>query len=170
MSYCDFNPRLFKEFTSMKKKIKPAMADDWEILTDSYNTDSGFILESKKLKQKVADIRLRRFLNFCKKHNLIIEGLKLKGNYIVGNDRSVYTEDMYIEWKEKYDTRTEVIVDKKDAKIGHQYKTPCGKTLIFFGARYVANIKEKFLNKGEYGEFTNVSKKYYAATFKRTVK
>ena len=66
MSYCDFNPRLFKEFTSMKKKIKPAMSDDWEIVPDSYNTNSGFSLKSAKLNQQVADIELRRFLRFSK--------------------------------------------------------------------------------------------------------
>ena len=47
MSYCDFNPRLFREFTSMKKKIQPAMSDDWEIIPESYNTNSGFSMYSK---------------------------------------------------------------------------------------------------------------------------
>jgi len=54
--YCDFNPRLFKQFTSKKTKIIPAMADDWEIIPATYVKLGGFSLKSVKLNQEVADI------------------------------------------------------------------------------------------------------------------
>lgn len=142
MSYCDFNPRLFKEFTSMKKKIKPAMSDDWEIVPDSYNTNSGFSLKSAKLNQQVADIELRRFLRFCKEQNLTIQGLKLQGEFIVGNDRSVYTKEMFEKWKAKYEERTEVIIESADYIVGHKYKTPCGGELVYLGQKYMSSLKQ----------------------------
>jgi len=69
----------------MKVKIKPEITDDWVISTGSYNKIGGFILSSEKLGQKVADIELRRFLQFCGTENLVIEGLKLKANFFLCN-------------------------------------------------------------------------------------
>jgi len=155
--YCDFNPKLFKEFISIKKKIKPELADDWEIIPYSYNTNSGMMLYSEKLNQKIADIDLRRFLQFSKDQNLTIQGLKLQGTYVVGNDRSVYTKDMFNKWKDKFDTRTEIIINKKDYKVGHKYLTPCGAKVIYLGYRYVASIKDDY----DYKKITKITKKYY---------
>ena len=159
-SYCNFNPRLFKEFTSMKTKIKPALSDDWEIIPNTYNTNSGMMLYSEKLNQKVADIELRRFLQFSKEQNLTIQGLKLQGTYVIGNDRSVYTEEMFQKWKNKFELRTENIIDKKDYKIGHKYKTPCGAEYIYLGTRYKANIKRGATSFTE-DNISKVTKKYY---------
>lgn len=143
MGYCDFNPRLFKPFTSKKTKIIPGMADDWEMIPDQYVKIGGFSLRSVKLNQEVADISLTRFLKFCKEQNLTIEGLKLKGSFVVGNDRSVYTVDMFNTWKEKFDIRTEVIIDKKDLIPGHLYKTPCGAEIVYLGAWHYSSNKTK---------------------------
>ena len=162
MSYCDFNPRLFKEFTSMKKKIQPAMADDWEIVPESYNTNSGFSLKSKKLNQQVADIELRRFLRFSKEQNLTIQGLSLIGNFIVGNDRSVYTEEMYNKWKEKFEQRTETIIDPKDYQVGHYYSTPCGSKSVYLGERYIVTLKEKSLKENVLTDMTKCVKVRYS--------
>lgn len=157
MSYCDFNPRLFKQFTSKHKKITPAMADDWEIIPEKFRSSGGFSLKSEKLNQEVADIDLRRFLEFCKEQNLTIEGLKLKGTFVIGNDRSVYTTEMFNEWKAKYDVRTEIIIDKKDYKVGHLYLTPCGAELIYLGVRYMSKIKDS----GEtYFDISKITKKH----------
>lgn len=158
MSYCDFNPRLFKPFTSMKTKIIPGMADDWEMVPATYRSNSGFSLKSKKLNQEVADIELYRFLKFSKEFELKIDSLKLEGNFIVGNDRSVYTEDMYNEWREKFEKRTETIIDKKDYKVGHHYKTPCGAEYVYLGFKYMSNIKNNC--KGDYSLISKVTKKY----------
>ena len=141
----------------MKTKVIPAMADDWVISTGSYNTDAGFILSSKKLNQKVADIALRRFLDFCAKENLVIEGLKLKGNFIVGNDRSVYTEDMYYKWVEMFETRTEVTVSKKDLKPGYKYSTEGGETITYLGKKYISKLKS---NKDNMVQFSKPTLKY----------
>lgn len=160
MSYCDFNPRLFKEFTSMKKKIQPAMSDDWEIVPDGYNTNSGFSMKSKKLNQQVADIELRRFLRFSKEQNLTIIGLKLQGNFIIGNDRSVYTEEMYNKWREKFEERTETIIESANYQVGHKYKTPCGMTLIYLGEYYVSSLKNKEYRNKDYSVHTKPAKKH----------
>ena len=154
--YCDFNVKLFKPFISMKTKIMPAMADDWEMIPSTYNRLGGFSLKSEKLNQQVADIDLLRFLQFSKEQNLVIEGLKLKGNFIVGNNRSVYTFEMWDKWLEKFTKRTEHIIDKKDYIPGHKYKTPCGAETIYLGVKYSSRFKTS-----NYTDITKVAKKYY---------
>ena len=157
MSYCDFNPRLFKPFTSMKTKIIPSMANDWEIIPSTYNTKAGFSLYSKKINQQVADINLLRFLRFSKEQNLTISSLKLTGNFIIGNDRSVYTVDMYNQWKEKFDIRTEIILNKKDYIVGNRYKTPCGAEFVYLGFRYTSKMKS-------YEQIGKIKKIFYVHT------
>ena len=141
MSYCDYNPRLFKPFTSMKTKIVPAMSDDWEIVNKSYVKTEGMGLYSKKLNQTVQDISLRKFLTFLKTQNVEVHGDKLQGKFIIGNDRAIYTTDMYNTWKEKYDKRTEVVLDKNDLIPGHSYKTPCGAEVVYLGKYYLQKVK-----------------------------
>lgn len=160
--YCDFNPRLFKPFTSMKTKITPAMADDWEMIPTQFVKLGGFSLKSEKLQQQVADIDLRRFLRFCKEQNLTIEGLRLKGNFVVGNDRSVYTEKMFNTWREKFEKRTETIIDKSELTIGHKYLTPCGRSVVYLGYKYLHRIKK--LSK-EKLDFSKVNKVPYVAEY-----
>jgi len=147
--YCSYNVKLFKPFISMKSKIVPAITDDWEIIPDTYRGNDGFRLYSKKLNQTVADINLRRFLRFSKENSVIINSLKLVGNFIVGNDRSVYTLDMFNKWKEKYDKRVETIIDKKDLIVGSKYETPCGSQFIYLGKYYNINFKKGY-EKGLY--------------------
>jgi hypothetical protein len=159
MSYCDFNPKLFRQFTSMKTKIEPAMSDDWEIIPAKYRSLDGMMLYSKKLEQKVADIDLKRFLIFSKEQNLTIVGLKLQGNYIVGNNRSIYTEDMYKTWKDKFDLRTETIIPIKDYKVGHTYSTPCGASYVYLGFRFVSKIKSYLFD-----DYTNIKKEHFVAS------
>lgn len=158
-NYCDFNPRKFKPFTSKKKKIIPAMSDDWTIVPTKYVSLDGFSLYSHKLKQEVADIDLYRFLRFCQEQGLVIDTLRLKGNYIVGNDRSVYTEEMYNVWRDKFEKRTETIISKNDAIPGHKYKTPCGKSIIYMGARYISRIQ--FTDDMDLNNYAKVSKVHF---------
>ena len=160
-NYCDFNPRLFRQFISKKEKIHPAMSDDWVMVPSPYVKLGGFSLKSEKLKQEVADIDLLRFLRFCREQNLVIEGLRLKGQYIVGNDRSVYTEGMYNTWREKFDKRTEVLINKNDAIPGHKYKTPCGKSIIYMGFRYISRIQ--FNKEMNLNYHSKVSKVHFVA-------
>lgn len=141
-NYCDFNPRLFKEFTSMKTTIVPELSDDWIIENETYNTNDGIILYSQKLNQRVADINLRKFLNLLNGLNITLIGLKIQGEFIIGNDRALYSKDMYLEWKNKYDKRTETIISNNELKIGYKYSTPCGKEIIYAGAKYMVNLKE----------------------------
>jgi hypothetical protein len=160
-NYCDFNPGLFRQFISKKVKIFPAMSDDWVIIPAEYVKDGGFSLKSEKLNQEVADINLLRFLQFCAEQKLVIDSLKLIGNFIVGNDRSVYTEAMYNEWVEKFTERTETIINVNDAIPGHQYKTPCGMTVIYMGFRYISRVKlDKSMSLTNY---STVSKVHFIA-------
>ena len=161
MSYCDFNPKLFREFTSKHIKVKPALSDDWEMIPSKFRSLDGFSLKSKKINQEVADIDLYRFLSFCKEFNITIESLMLKGNFIVGNDRSVYSEDMYNEWKGIYDKRTEVILEEKDWIPGHLYLTPCGMEVIYLGFRYVSNIKPVAFRHKDFTDISKVTKKHF---------
>jgi len=147
--YCDFNVKLFKPFTSMKKKIQPALSDDWEMVPDTYNTKGGFSLRSKKLNQQVADIDLRRFLQFSKEFDLVIKGLKLQGEFIVGSDRSVYTKEHFEEYNKRYNERINEgnFIPKKDLIIGHRYLTPCGAEFVYAGARYKTSFKTDHMGK-----------------------
>ena len=163
MSYCDFNPRLFREFTSMKTKIQPAMSDDWVIVPETYRGNDGFKLRSEKLDTQIADIDLRRFLRFSAEQELHIVGLQLQGNFIVGNDRAVYTQEMYDKWKAKFDKRTAVIIPPKDYQIGHHYKTPCGAEYIYVGARYMSRIKDA----SELDVVTQIKKTHYVMSANR---
>ena len=101
--YCDFNTDVFKPFISMGIKIKPKLADDWVISTKAYNNvNDGFGLYSPSLNQMIQDINLRRFLDFCAKEDVRIQGDKLIGKFIIGAHRSIYTEKMYNEWLNIY--------------------------------------------------------------------
>ena len=157
--YCDFNPKLFAPFISKKVKINPELADDWEIIPTTHVSTTGFSLKSNKINQEVADIELYRFLKFSKEQKLVIEGLKLKGTYIIGNDRSVYTQSMYDEWFSLYHKRTETIINPKDYVVGNKYTTPCGMSLIYLGYRYVATIKKAHLIN--YAEYSTIAKKHF---------
>jgi len=165
--YCDFNVKLFKPFTSMKTRIYPALASDWEIIPNAYNTSGGFSLKSKALNQQVADIDLRRFLEFSKKYDLTIKGLKLQGEFIVGSDRSVYTREHFDEYEAKYNSRMNEgkFIEKKDLKIGHQYLTPCGAKYVYAGAFYISNGKTIYNAKTI--SFSKVTKKhcYYEVAY-----
>jgi len=160
--YCDFAPKLFKEFTSMKVKIKPQISDDWKIIPQRYGKIGGFSLKSNKLNQQVADIDVLRFLKFCERQDVLIKGLNLKGEYIIGNDRSVYTKDMYNDWKEKYHKRTEIIIPKKDYIAGHEYLTACGAKVTYLGKRYVSSMKPPSnSNSNPIDSISKIALKYY---------
>lgn len=156
--YCDFNPKLFRKFISKGKKIIPEMASDWEMIPTKHVKLGGFSLKSKTLNQEIADIDLLRFLSFCKEQNLVIDSLKLQGEFVVGNDRSVYTKEMFDKWKSKYDDRTEVIIPPKDYEPGATYKTPCGMEVLYLGYKYVSKVKD--VSQLELN-VSNITKKYY---------
>lgn len=161
-NYCDFNPRLFKEFTSMKTKIKPGLANDWVMIPKKYRTTDGFSLRSETLNQEVADINLRRFLRFSEEQDLNIQGLKLQGTFVVGNDRSVYTEEMYNEWKAKFNKRTEILLEKKDLIPGHSYKTPCGRVIVYLGSKYISRLKKS--EEIDF-QFSKITKVHFCAAY-----
>ena len=162
MSYCDFNHTLFKQFTSHKTKIIPALANDWELINKAYNTNDGVALRSKKLDQTVYDIPMRRFITFCKTFNVTLTGNLLSGDYAVGQDRSVYVKKDFDKWNDKYDKRTETIISLRDAKVGHVYRTVCGLSVIYLGAMYQAKIKKNTWD--DLSEFTKITKVHYVHT------
>jgi len=149
--YCNYNAKLFKRFTSIKKKITPELADDWKIQPKGYNTIGGMMLRSEKLDQTVADIDMRRFLQFLEEQQLELKGLSIKGNYIIGNDRSFYTEEMYNTWKDKYEKKVSTEISKKDLIVGQEYESICGGTFFYLGSYYVIKHKSKSIkNKDSY--------------------
>ena len=133
------------------------LADDWEIIPQSYNRKAGFGLKSVKTDQYVQDCNLMRFLQFSKEQDITIVGLKLDGRYIVGNDRSLYTEFMYKQWTYKYKVREENQIENKDLITGHKYRTMCGKEVIYLGFKYMSRIKNPKENFGE-GYEQNITK------------
>jgi len=162
MSYCDFNHTLFKQFTSHKTKIFPALSDDWELINKAYNTSDGVALKSKNLNQIVYDIPMRRFITFCKTFNITITGNLLHGEYAVGQDRSVYVKKDFDKWNDKYNKRTENIISLRDAKVGHVYRTVCGLSVIYLGAMYQAKVITKKWD--DLSNFTKITKVHFIQT------
>lgn len=165
-TYCDFNSRLFKEFVSNKKKIKPQLSDDWEILNRSLNTLDGIGLRSEKLNQEVYDISIRRFITLLNEFEIETRGGKLIGDFIIGADRSLYTGEIYAEWKSKFDERTETVFAKKDLIIGNRYKTVCGQTFIYLGMYYRKSVRESDISYNScinwnFKNMTKCSKHHY---------
>lgn len=160
MSYCDFNLTLFKQFTSGKTKIFPALSDDWELIDKTNIIKDGVALQSKKLDQTVYDIPMRRYLKFCKMENVTVVGNLLQGEFAVGQDRSVYKKADFDKWTDKYNSRTETIISVKDAKAGHIYRTVCGLSVIYLGSKYTAKYKNNIADK----KYTKISKVHYIHT------
>jgi len=142
MSYCDYNPRLFKEFTSMKVKVKPMLSNTWTLKAQQYRKTESCILSNAE-GTSIADISMKRLLQLMKEQNISLIGDKLIGTFIIGNDRSLYTEDMYNTWKEKYEERISTEIPIQDLIEGHMYKTVCGSTLVYLGKRYIINARIK---------------------------
>lgn len=162
MSYCDFNHKLFQPYISNKTKIEPKLSDDWELINKAYNTKDGVALKSGKLNQIIYDIPMRRFITFCQKFNITLTGNMLSGEFSVGQDRSVYVKEDYYKWDEKYSKRTENIISIKDAKVGHIYRTVCGLSVIYLGAKYTARIKIN--DWKDLSQFTKITKIHYIHT------
>jgi hypothetical protein len=59
---CKYNLDEFKPFTSGKKRIKPAVTDDWHLIADGgFQGNTGVAIQSKKLDCTIFDISLNRF-------------------------------------------------------------------------------------------------------------
>ena len=145
MSYCDFNAKLFKPFISMKIEITPTLSSTWTITAKSYNKNESCILSNDE-GVSIADISIKRFFQFLKEQNITLIGNKLLGTYIIGNDRSLYTVEMFNEWKEKFEKRVETLINKNDLIEGHMYKTVCGSTFLYLGKRNYISAKVKDTN------------------------
>lgn len=149
----------------MKTKIVPALADDWVVVNQSYNTNDGMGIQSNKLNQEVRDIPLRRFLSFCKMNNVTQIGDKIQGNFIIGSDRSLYDEKTYNTWLTKYQKRVENVVRVNNAKPGHVYQTICGLSVIYLGFKYEAKFKDEHGNLGlGTKSYTQIKKVHYIQT------
>lgn len=144
--YCNFHDKLFTQFISNKNKIVPKVSDDWEIVNESMNIRESMGLHSPKLNQSIYDISLRRFLEFLKDQNITIQGDKLQGEFVIGQDRSIYTKEMFQEWENKYNKRTETIIPKSQLIPGHKYLSVCGAEILYIGAWYMKNLKLENIN------------------------
>ena len=138
---CDFNENLFKPFVSMKQKIIPAFADDWLMIPERYTTISGVALFSEKLGQKVADINVYKTLKFFSKENITLQGLRVEGSFIVGNDRTLYNSEAYKKWEDKFVIKQTMNIPKADLEVGSVYETHCGTPYLYLGEVYKSTYK-----------------------------
>jgi hypothetical protein len=129
----------------MKTEIKPTLSSTWSITAKSYNKNESCILSNDE-GVSIADISIKRFFQFLKEQDITLVGNKLEGTYIIGNDRSLYTVEMYNEWKEKFEKRVETLINKNDLIEGHTYKTVCGSTFLYLGKRNYISAKVKDTN------------------------
>lgn len=142
MSYCDYNPRLFKEFISMKTKIKPTLSSTWTLKAEQYRKLESCTLSNEE-GIKIADISIKRLLQLMKEQNVSLIGDKLQGTFIIGNDRSLYTEEMYNTWKDKFEERISTEIPLAELVEGNMYRTVCGSTLVYLGKRWFINANLK---------------------------
>jgi hypothetical protein len=129
----------------MKIEVKPTLSSTWSITAQSYNRNESCILSNDE-DVSIADISIKRFFQFLKEQNITLIGNKLVGTYIIGNDRSLYTVDMYNEWREKFDKRVETSINKNDLIEGHLYKTVCGSIFLYLGKRNYISARVKDTN------------------------
>jgi hypothetical protein len=129
----------------MKVEVKPTLSSTWSITAKSYNKNESCILSNDE-GVSIADISIERFFQFMLEQNVTLIGNKLQGTYIIGNDRSLYTVDMYNEWKDKFEKRVETSINNNDLIEGHLYKTVCGSTFLYLGKRYYISAKIKDTN------------------------
>jgi len=159
--YCYINPKLFKEFTSRKKKITPAISDDWEILPESYNSSSDITYYSKKLNQKISGCNVFTLLELLKNYKAKINGLKLEGEWIIGQDRKLYSKEDYEKWIKKYGSIVESEISLKNITykdVGSLYQFKCGAKYYFLG--FIKDEKGKKVRV-----FGNYQKNYDAWVF-----
>jgi len=142
MSYCDYNPRLFKEFISMKTKIKPTLSSTWTLKAEQYRKLESCTLSNEE-GIKIADISIKRLLQLMKEQNVSLIADKLQGTFIIGNDRSLYTEEMYNIWKAKFEERISTEIPLAELVEGNMYRTVCGSTLVYLGKRWSINANLK---------------------------
>jgi len=148
--YCALNPKLFKEFTSMKKKIKPAFADDWRVIFNSYNYIDDVVLESKKLGQQIAGIRIFDLFAMLKNYNVDLKsGEYIDGEFIIGSDRKLYNRTDYDEWIKKYGNIVESKVTAKNLILGNEYLFKCGAKWFLIAIDRRENKKAKYIFANE---------------------
>jgi len=165
---CNFNIKLFQPFTSMKEKVTPQLADDWVISW----VDEKSVLKSKKTNQAISDIYLTTIINFITKEDMTLKKLKIDGTFIVGKDRSLYNKSFYDEHMKKYNERFNIkegdtkanLIAKKDWKILHTYKAPCGSKYIYAGTFYIL----KLISNRSKTKIGQLQKKHFYAIEKLT--
>jgi len=157
MQACKYNVKEFAEFTSGKKKIKPALTDDWQVTTGGFrNSNDVLNLTSRKLSQTIFDIDSSKFFDFMKKEDVTMKGNDIEGSFAIGTQRVLRKEVDYLATMSKITERKSAVIAKKDMILGHEYETVCGSTFIFAGTRYfVKTVKSKT------GIRLTKNKKYY---------
>jgi hypothetical protein len=132
---CTFNNRLFDNFISKSKTIKPQLSDDWEFFTETFNQKSGVTLKSKKLNMEVVGIPFSSFLDAVKEYEInISNGRFLEGLFIIGRDRKIYSKEYYNEWLKKYnDIKGTKKVTARNLILGQKYVFKCGAEQYLIG-------------------------------------
>jgi len=138
---CNFNENLFKPFVSMKQKVFPAFANDWLLVPERYTKVRGVSLYSEKLNQRVADIDVYKTLKLFDTENVNLTGLKIQGNFIIGNDRTLYTDATYKAWETKYAIKQTMNIPVSDLEINKVYETGCGDLFVYLGEIYRSTYK-----------------------------
>jgi len=154
---CRYNIKEFAPFTSGKKRIKPALASDWEVSTGGFQCSNDVLnLYSPSLNQRIFDIYAPGFFNFMKNEGVTMNGDKIVGSYAIGSGRVLRKEEDYLATMATVTERKSIIIAKKDMIVGNKYETVCGSTFIFAGTRYfIKGINNKS------GIKLTKNKKYY---------
>ena len=163
---CKYNIDEFKPFTSNKTRIKPAPSDDWRLVNQSLNTNEGVGLYSEKLNTTIYDISFRPFIEFLKRENVTMIGDAIQGEFVIGMSRVLRPVADYNETMKLKDSRDSVHVEKKNYKIGHQYESMCGETVVYIGKRYTQRFRE-YAPCGTISRFTKLKISYFGVIDKQ---
>lgn len=140
---CKYNLQEFKPFVSGKKKIIPAVSDDWELINASFASANGVAMKSEKLNCTIYDLEFGTFINFLKTESVTMNGSKIVGSFAIGQRRVLRKGEDFDATMKTKTKRLSTNIPKKEWKIGYIYETACGEILTYVGYRYIQKIIPK---------------------------
>ncbi len=159
---CKYNVDEFKPFISNKIRIYPKPSTDWRLINKGLNRIESIALRSDKLDTTIYDIKFRPFINFLRTENVTMIGDQIQGEFVIGGSRVLRAVADYNETMSIKTGRLDAHIEKKNWKIGHQYESICGETVIYLGQRYTQKFKDP-QQAGELTEFTKLKVSYFGS-------
>jgi len=158
------NPNLFKSFITNKVKINPKVSNDWFINYTTADVNNGYMTITSS-DQHIRRVPIFKFFDLLNNGTvdengnqspISIIGNRLQGNFIINNQREIYSDHFYNIWKQVHgldrtipqNTQGIQNLKKEDLVPGRVYKTNITRDSLdlerFLGYKYI--IKYQIFN------------------------